>query len=180
MDEHIEYHFKNRRKGFYLWTTKKNFLSCHIYHKYKNKILTRDEFFKIFEKVLQKIKDENNIELKKKCIYDWNHFRFNYYSENPRYFNYSLSYFNNLKPRNILDFLYKKKYSYEELICFLSIDANHDKLFQIGLEIFTIISEQIDDYNSHCSKIYMEQVYYPISSLQLSSNFYYFWNSLIV
>jgi len=179
-------HFNNRRRGFYFWTTKKNFLSCYIFSNYlkNNRLIHTNEslyfwFFKIFKNVLYKIKEENNFELKRKFINDWQNYNFKYISFSKNYNNEIICFLKNLYPKNILDFLYEKKWSIEDLFVYLDIIEDDEILFKTALKIFTTYVEIIDNYNSHYSKIYLEYVAYPLYSLNSHYKIYRNWHNFL-
>lgn len=166
LDIYIEKHFENRKKGFYFWTCKKNFLSIYILTKYLNNHPNdikniKNKIYYIFETLIQKIQNENDEIRKRILLHKWKNYTFNHYNSDC-YINDSIPIFNHIQPYNLYIFLYKNKYSIEEFFAYNFNDIqNYKKLLEIAINTFTRSSEIIDDYNSHASKIYTMKYYYP-------------------
>ena len=174
----IQKHYKNRRKGFYCWTTKKNFLSSYIFVDYTNHVRINknsacDQFKHIFIQVISKIKNENDEKLKKKCNDQWKscQFRPMFHSN---FFNNPIIFLNNAQPRHLFHFLYNNKWSIEEFFAYVVPHIDPSRLFKIALQTFSYIDIIIDDF---CS-MYVEKVYYPIGSLYTNNFLYYKWFSI--
>jgi len=183
IDYYINRHFANRRKGFYFWTTKKNFLSTYIFTKYSNDtFLDKGDIFVyfryIFDSVISKIKMENGDECKKKCIAQWESYRFRALCDD-HYDNDPIIFLKNVQPRNLLHFLYKNAWSIEEFFAYVSPNVDLALLLRIALKTFSYIENIVDLRHSTWCDIRFIKVYYPISSLYTNKVLYTEWNHLL-
>jgi len=71
--ENINLHIQNRRKGFYFWTTKKNFLTIYIFNKILiNFCIPEGQYLYLLNLILKNI--INNIENEKDFEFNKNIF----------------------------------------------------------------------------------------------------------
>lgn len=148
----INKHLQNRKKGFYFWTCKKNFLSVYILTKHLQ--IHKDEMdihyllLNTFELVIGRIRSEP-IKIK-----TW--------EPKPM----TESDLIQLCPIYMYRFLRRHRISIEEFLA-LSLDHINDfqSLLMFAIRCFSHSYETIDDYNSTASKIYMKTVHYPFYTL---------------
>lgn len=167
IDFFIEKHYKNRCKGFYFWTTKKNFLSCHVFSNYckshelkiDHQLSSYDDFFSIFNKIMFKIESENNFCSKNKCKRDWKFFKNN----GP------VPFLDDAQCAHLLSFLYKNKYSIEEFFVYICPNEDKQLLFKTALKTFTCYDKLID-YDFEI------KIGYPINSLFANEFLYNNWD----
>jgi len=162
-------HFGNRRKGFYFWTTKKNFLSLYIACQNPGVADLRD----IFRCVLEKT--ERALEGKEKCRQEWNIYS-RYLSH--RYLRTTGDHIEWIRPRidpsHVLGFLYDYKYNIEEFIVCVIDDwrgVDMSLLLKGAMRVFSTVSTQVDEEMSHSGRIYTREYYSPISSVGFNSVF---------
>jgi hypothetical protein len=178
MDSEIERHFNNRFKGFYFWTTKKNFLSLYIFSQINQNI----DLLEIFKFVLLKTMITIDTKRRDQCLNDWNNF---IYSEEignwkqPKYIIEPIEYILPKKcPRFILNFLYTYKYNIEEFFVYIIkniYEIKTEKLLYDAMIIFTEIHYYTEHFN--CPNQYTMSHYCPIKSVNSPKNFN--WNDYL-
>lgn len=178
-------HYNHRKRGFYFWTMKKNFLSLYIWQSIIEKKKTFDDleyFFEIFSKVISRIISEPDFEQnKEKFMKRWNsqiipkfYTKNSFPIKNISFIDGSTVYSNWL-----LKYLYNHSMSVEEFFAYMCSDAFIYDNFYDALLIFSYECEIIDDINSHCSKIYTYSVFFPIKSLYCNNLVYKQWNRFL-
>jgi hypothetical protein len=82
---------------------------------------------------------------------------------------------------NLLNFLYYNSCNIEEYFVAMDMDKTYRKeeLFHKALSTFSTFQENIDDFNSHASKIYTTREAYPIWSLYAQKHLQYNWDILL-
>lgn len=174
---------KKTRSRFSWFSVNRNFLSFSIFQD----LDMRYDLLDVFVNVLFLSKERTTAEKKKIIMSDWIEYAQNktLIEQNwkkPIYFTRPIDYIDPpLQPRHMLNFLYYYGYTAEEFI--VSVVTGHEQiepktlLFDI-MRMFTIIHYYIDEFNSHCSKIYTMHHYCPISSLRIRSDF--LWHEYLI
>lgn len=166
---------KTRRRGFYFWTMKKNFLSLHytrLLLDQKRTTLSPKEianlFLRVFKATMDAIRAENDLSRREKVRHLWAR-TFGTVDRCSVPFG------------KIRWFLYLNRISAEELHVYYDADRRNDPrdLWAQTLLGFSTSTEVIDDENSHCSKMYTTRVWFPRSCVDAGPSLERAWGWIV-